>query len=97
MPELVSGIRNIRDGIDPTKAGPAIRRLLTLADMMDKEKLHKLWEAERATKSSFREPQLQGLSKLDVEDGEFYTTAATMVAFGEQDAEVWKKREQPST
>ena len=47
--ELVSGIRNIRDGIDPAKAGPAIRRLLALADKMDKEKLHKLWEAERAT------------------------------------------------
>jgi hypothetical protein len=90
--ELVSGIRNIRDGIDPTKAGPAIRRLLTLADMMDKEKLHKLWEAERATRSSFRELQLQGLSKLDVEDGEFYATAATMVAFGEQDAEAARKK-----
>ena len=86
MLELVSGIRNIRDGIDPTKAGPAIRRLLALADKMDKEKLHRLWEAERATKSTFREPQLQGLSRLDAEDEEFYTTAATMVAFGEQDA-----------
>ena len=84
--ELVSGIRNIREGIDPAKVGPAIRRLLALADKMDKEKLHKLWEAERATRSTFREPQLEGLSRLDAEDEEFYATAATMVAFGEQDA-----------
>ena len=90
--ELVSGISNIRDGIDPTKAGPAIGRLLALADKMDKEKLHKLWEAERATKSSFREPQLQGLSRLDARDEEFYATAATMVAFGEQDAEAAREK-----
>jgi hypothetical protein len=92
--EQVSGIRNIRDGIDPGKAPPSIRRLLALAERMDKQRLQRLREAEWATKTGFTQPQLEGLSRIDGGDSEFYTTAATMVAFGEQDAEVARtKRE----
>jgi hypothetical protein len=92
--EQVSGIRKIRDVIDPAKVGPAIKRLLALADGMDEERLHRLREAEWATQSSFRQTQLEGLSKMDGGDREFYTTAATMVAFGERDAgEAMKKRD----
>jgi len=90
--EQVSGIRKIRDSFDPGKASPAIRRLLALADRMEEEKLKRLDVAERAVGSGFTPSQLEGLAKLEGSEAEFYTTAASMVAFGVTEVETASKK-----
>jgi ParB/Sulfiredoxin domain len=90
--EQVSGIRNIRDSFEPGKAPPSIKRLLVLADRMEDARLKKMHEAEGAVGSRFTEKQLEGLARMKGDDAEFYTTAASMVAFGVEDAEVAEKK-----
>lgn len=89
--ELVSGIRKIRDGVDPSRASPAIKRLIAIADKMEDDRLKQLREAEWAAHSSFKSAQLEGLAKIEG-DREFFTTAAAMVGFGEQDTETARKK-----
>ncbi len=90
--ELVSGIRRIRESVDPSKASPAIKRLVALADKMEDDRLKQLREAEWAAHSRFKSGQLEGLAKIEGDDREFFTTAAAMVGFGEQDAESARKK-----
>jgi len=90
--ELVSGIRRIRDSVDPGKASPAIKRLITLADKMEDDRLKQLREAEWAAHSRFKSAQLEGLAKIEGDDREFFTTAAAMVGFGEQDADSARRK-----
>jgi ParB/Sulfiredoxin domain len=90
--ELVSGIRKIKGSVDPNKATPSIKRLLLMADRMEEEKLHRLRDAEGAVGSNFKQSQLEGLAKLEGSNEEFYTTAASMVAFGLEDVEVASKK-----
>jgi hypothetical protein len=90
--ELVSGIRRIRDSVDPGKVSPAIKRLVALADKMEDDRLKQLREAEWAAHSRFKSAQLEGLAKIEGDDREFFTTAAAMVGFGEQDAESARKK-----
>lgn len=90
--EQVRGIRIIRAGIDPDKASPAIRQLLVLADRWEERRLQKLHEAEGAAGSLFSEKQLEGLARMKGNETEFYTTAASMVAFGVEEAGVAEKK-----
>lgn len=90
--ELVSGIRKIRSSFDPSSASPSIKRLLALADMMEDDRLQMLRGAEGATGSSFKPSQLESLARMEGSKEEFYTTAATMVAFGMEDAEEAAKK-----
>ena len=90
--EQVSGVRKIRDTFDPAKAPPAVRALLAIADRMEEKKLQRLHEAEGAVGSRFSGKQLEGLSKVTEGEREFYTTAATMVAFGVDSLEVAEKK-----
>ena len=90
--ELVSGIRRIRDSVDPGKASPAVKRLVALADKIEDDRLKQLREAEWAAHSRFKSAQLEGLAKIGGDDREFFTTAAAMVGFGEQDAESARKK-----
>ena len=90
--ELVSGIRKIRGSFDPSRASPSIKRLLALADRMEDDRLQRLRGAEGATGSSFKPSQLESLARMEGSKEEFYTTAATMVAFGMEDAEEAAKK-----
>lgn len=90
--EQVSGIRNIRDSFDQEKAPPSIKRLVILADRIEDARLKKMHRAEGAVGSRFTEKQLEGLARMKGDDAEFYTTAAAMVAFGVEDAEVAEKK-----
>lgn len=92
--ELVSGIRKIRGSFDPGRASLSVKRLLALADGMEDDRLQRLRDAEGATGSSFKPSQLEGLARMEGSEEEFYTTAATMVAFGVESAEeALKKRD----
>lgn len=90
--EEVSGIRSIRDTFDPEKAPSSIKRLLALADKMEESRLRRMHEAEGAVGARFTEKQLDGLARMKGSDAEFYTTAASMVTFGVEDAEVAEKK-----
>ena len=90
--EQVSGIRVIRDTFDPEKAPPSIKRLLALADRMMDIRLKRMHEAEGAAGARFTEKQLEGLARMKGNDEEFYTTAASMVTFRVEDAEVAEKK-----
>jgi hypothetical protein len=90
--EQVSGIRNIRDSFDPAKAPPSIKKLLALADRMEDGRLRRMHEAEGAVGARFTEKQLDGLARMKGSDADFFTTAASMVTFGVEDAEVAEKK-----
>jgi hypothetical protein len=90
--ELVSGIRKIRGSFDPNRANPSVKRLLALADKMEDDRLQRLRDAEGATGTNFKTTQLEGLARVDGTKEEFYTTAATMVAFGIESAEEAAKK-----
>ncbi len=90
--EQVRGIRMIRESVDPSKASPAIKQLLVLADKWEEKRLQKLNEAEGAAGSRFTERQLEGLARVNGTEAEFYTTAATMVAFRVNEAEDAEKK-----
>ena len=90
--EQVSGIRIIRNSFNPEKAPPSIKKLLALADRMEDSRLKRMHEAEGAVGARFTEKQLEGLARMKGDDAEFYTTAASMVTFGVEDAEVAEKK-----
>jgi hypothetical protein len=90
--EQVSGIRSIRGSFDPGEAPPPIKRLLAIADRMEDTRLRRMHEAEGAVGARFTEKQLEGLARMKGNDAEFYTTAASMVTFGVEDAEVAEKK-----
>jgi transcription elongation factor Elf1 len=79
--EEVSGMSKIResmgklDGLDPS-----LKRLASLADKFDDERLKKLYDVEKASGSRFTLAQLEGLSRVQGEK-EFYTTAASTAGF----------------
>ncbi len=90
--ELVSGIRKIRGTFDAAKAPLAVRRLLALEETMEEKRLERLHEVEGAVGSRFSEKQLEGLAGMKGGEAEFYTTAASMGAFGVEDVEVAEKK-----
>jgi ribosomal protein S27AE len=90
--EQVAGIRGIRESFDAEKAPPPIRKLLAFADKMADSRLRRMHEAEGAVGTRFTEKQLDGLARMKGSDADFYTTAASMVTFGVEDAEVAEKK-----
>ena len=88
--EQASAILTIRGSEKPDGLNNVMGRLLGVAEKLDGEKLRKLYDIERAARSRFRLSQLESLCKIEGSEEEFYTTAASAVAFdldGEDTAE----------
>jgi hypothetical protein len=90
--EEVSGIREIKDNISAEDLDKELRRLLGLAERLEKKRLWKLYEIERSTHFKFRVPHLEHLCKIENEK-EFFLTAANTAGFGYKSEEMAKAEE----
>jgi hypothetical protein len=88
--EQASGLLKIRDSVNPEELEGGLKRLFSVADRLGEERLKKLYDVERASRSKFRLSQLESLCAVEGEK-EFYTTAASAAGFGVDDVEVAEK------
>ena len=88
--EQASGLLKIRDSVDPEELEGGLKRLFRVADRLGEERLKKLYDVERASRTKFRLSQLESLCAVEGER-EFYTTAASAAGFGVEDVEVAEK------
>ena len=89
--EQASAILAIKGSERPADLNNAIGRLLGVAEKLDGEKLRKLYDIERAARSRFRLSQLESLSGVEGNEEEFYTTAASAIAFNLNGADAPEK------
>jgi len=83
--EEVSGMSRIKGSIARLdELDPVLKRLASLAERFDNERLKRLYDVERASGSKFTLTQLEGLARVEGEK-EFYTTAASAAGFRVED------------
>ncbi|MGH9919246.1 MAG: hypothetical protein ACRD6W_10340 [Nitrososphaerales archaeon] len=88
--EQASGILKIRDSVDVDKLEGSLKRLYSVAEKLGEQRLKKLYDVERATRSKFKLSQLEALCSVEGEK-EFYATAAFTADFGVEDVDVAEK------
>ena len=88
--EQASGLLKIRGSVNPEELEGSLKRLLSVADRLGEERLKKLYDVERASRTKFRLSQLESLCAVEGEK-EFYTTAASTAAFSVDDVELAEK------
>jgi hypothetical protein len=88
--EQASGLLKIRDSVNPEELEGGLKRLFRVADRLGDERLKKLYDVERASRTKFRLSQLESLCTVEGEK-EFYTTAASAAGFGVDDVEFAEK------
>jgi hypothetical protein len=88
--EQASGLLKIRDSVNPEELEGGLKRLFRVADKLGEERLKKLYDVERASRTKFRLSQLESLCAVEGEK-EFYTTAASAAGFGVDDVEFAEK------
>ena len=83
--EEISALRKIRESIESTKLTGTVKRLFDLSQRIDDDKVKRLYDVERASHVRFRLSQLEDLCRVEGDEREFYTTAASVAGFGVED------------
>jgi hypothetical protein len=79
--EQVFGLSKIRDSVPQERLDDGLKRLYELSTRLDEERLKKLYDVEKRTRSKFTVAQLERLSKID-EEKDFYLASAATSGFG---------------
>ena len=91
--EQIHGLQKIMDSASPDKLDSGLKRLYELSATMSEERLKKLYDVERRTRSRFTVAQLERLSPIK-EDKDFYLASASTAGFGFKGDEVEKAVEE---
>ncbi|QQG48700.1 MAG: hypothetical protein HY247_08205 [archaeon] len=88
--EQASGLLKVRGPTTDEELDSSLKRLLSVAEKLGEERLKKLYDVERASRSKYSLTQLEHLCEVEGEK-EFYTTAASTAEFGIEDADAAEK------